>query len=891
MSRFSIKRVTISVLGGVTVFLLALTLAATSLIWNARQTALTEAQAQAQRFVSGAEAALNRNLLGIDVLLASMDALLGLWGLVPQWIDPQAISQRMRVATDMNLFVHHVALINAEGRVIASSTPAGAELAETLPSGFVAEALAQPISALTVSAPVVNFASSEWVLYFARHVKLGDGSKLLAVAEVPVSYLTSIMIQGVDISGLEVTLERGNGLLLASVPALEQRWGQRLPSALAGPLSSAIGEPGAKAVGDQQALAMAARLSGQPALLAARPLLYRDVLIVASIPLDSALEDWRTQRNVIVAVALVFALMLAATGTFAVRYLERGAQARSAAAQAKATLDQALESMVSGFLVLNPQHQIVRWNRRFEEIFPWLAGAMAPNMGFRRLLELTVANHLPAASEGERQAWVERRIALQEQPQAPHEQTLPNGRFIQITERRTPDGGLVIVYHDVTELRQANAEIEQLAFFDPLTALPNRRLLMDRLQHGLAASGRSGRRGALLFLDLDHFKTLNDTLGHDMGDLLLQQVAQRLQSCVREEDTVARLGGDEFVVMLESLSGHNHEAAAMAGHVGDKIMQRLNQSYQLATHSYYCTSSIGVSLFGALPMSATELLKQADIAMYQVKSRGRNALCFFDPQMHADIAARAQLEADLRSALLLDQFELYYQAQFAHADQLVGAEVLLRWRHPVRGLVSPGEFIAVAEESELIMPIGDWVLRSACRQLAVWQSDARLCALHLCVNVSARQFRRSDFVAWVSSVLRETGARADLLKIELTESLVLANVDDTIAKMSELRSQGVQFSVDDFGTGQSSLAYLTRLPLYQLKIDQSFVRNIGIQHSDGVVVQTIIGLARSLGLEVIAEGVETVAQQEFLALNGCYLYQGYLFGRPVPLQQFTALLG
>jgi len=879
MRRLKLSTVTVSIGALVGVFLLALTLAAASLIWHARKTALAESEAKAVLFVSGAAAALNRSLLGVDVLLASMDDLLGLSGLMVDWIDTRTASQTMYGAMQQNMMVRYVALINAQGRVMASSDPGGAQLVVSLPAGFLDEVLTQPVSALTVSAPVVSFASSERVLYFGRPIKLADGAKVAVVAEVQVPLLTSIMIQGVDISGLEVTLERGNGQLLASVPPPEQLLGTQLSPALGVHRDSA------------HALRLPARLGGTPAMVVTRPILYRDMLIAASIPIDAALEEWRTQRNFMVGATLVFVLMVLAAGGFAVWYLDRLAQARIAMAQSKATLDQALESMVNGFVLLNAEYQVVSWNRRFVEIYPWTARMLAPLLPFRRLLEVAAKHHLPGLSEAELRNWVERRMALQLNPQAPHEQTLPNGRFIQITERRTPDSGLVIVYHDVTELRVATAEVEQLAFYDALTRLPNRRLLMDRLQHALASSARSGQHGALLFLDLDHFKTLNDTLGHDVGDLLLQQVAQRLRTCVRDEDTVARLGGDEFVIMLENLSEHSHEAATLAQRIGEKILQLLNQPYQLALHTYHSTPSIGATLFGVVQQAPADLLKQADIAMYQVKSRGRNALCFFDPQMQAAITARAQLEEDLHAALLAGQFELHYQPQFKHGERVVGAEVLIRWRHPLRGMVSPVEFIPVAEESELIMSIGHWVLRTACQQLAVWQNDDRCRALHLSVNVSARQFRQPDFVAQVAAVIHATGIRPHLLQLELTESLVLVNVNDTIAKMSALKALGVQFSVDDFGTGYSSLAYLTSLPLDQLKIDQSFVRNIGIKPTDGVIVQTIIGMARNLDLEVIAEGVETQAQQEFLARHGCILYQGYLFGKPTPLADFEALLG
>ena len=377
----------------------------------------------------------------------------------------------------------------------------------------------------------------------------------------------------------------------------------------------------------------------------------------------------------------------------------------------------------------------------------------------------------------------------------------------------------------------------------------------------MASSHRSGRKGALLFIDIDNFKTLNDTLGHDMGDLLLQQIAQRLESCMRQGDTVARLGGDEFVVMLEDLSEHILEAAAQTEVIGKKILAILNQTYRLDQHDYQSTPSIGATLFNGHEQSIDELLKQADIAMYQAKTSGRNTLLFFDPQMQASITARVALEADLRLALAENQFRLFYQPQVYHNRQVIGAEVLIRWQHPVRGLVAPADFIPLAEETGLILPIGQWVLEAACAQIKIWEGNVHTRHLQLAVNVSARQFRQANFVEQVSQVLRRNAINPDRLKLELTESLVLDDIDDSIRKMNALREIGVHFSMDDFGTGYSSLAYLTRLPLDQLKIDQSFVHNIGVKTTDAVIVQTIIGMANNLGMEVIAEGLETEAQR------------------------------
>jgi diguanylate cyclase (GGDEF)-like protein/PAS domain S-box-containing protein len=465
--------------------------------------------------------------------------------------------------------------------------------------------------------------------------------------------------------------------------------------------------------------------------------------------------------------------------------------------------------------------------------------------------------------------------------------------YLTITAVKDHNGSVtnyVTTFNDITKSKAAVDDIKHLAFYDPLTRLPNRRLLLDRLKQALASGARSGRTGALLFIDLDNFKTLNDTLGHNVGDLLLQQVAQRLESCVREEDTVARLGGDEFVVMLEYLSKNFLEAAAQTKAVGNKMLFTLSQPYLLAGHEYLSTTSIGATLFSDREQSQEELLKQADIAMYQAKKAGRNTLRFFDPQMQDTINARADLESELRKALEKQQFHLYYQIQVDDSHRPLGAEALIRWIHPERGLVSPLQFIPLAEETGLILPIGQWVMDTACAQLKIWQQNALTRDLVLAVNVSAKQFHQPNFVVQVQSALQRNAINPKLLKLELTESLLLNDIEDIIKKMNELNEIGCQLSLDDFGTGYSSLQYLKRLPLDQLKIDQSFVRDLASDNSDKAIVRTIISMAHSLKLDVIAEGVETEEQRQFLLKKGCTHYQGYLFGKPMPIDQFEALL-
>ena len=753
MTDLKVTRIRLTVLGVTLAFLLAITAAAGSLIWQQHRDALRNSASQANRFVSGAVTALNRTLLSVDVLLASLAETLALSEQHLDSLEASPASQLLRSIVGSNLTLRRLALLDASSRVVASSDLAGNNALE-LPPDFVARVLSQQMSNMVISQPVRQTSSAEQVLFLGRHLRLADGSRVVALAEVLVTQFNAIMVQGADISGLEVTLERNNGQLLAGLPVQDSLLG----TTLANPLPQGLVTTELRA----------ARLTAQPATVSAQPILYDNLLIAASIPVGAALTQWRTERNFILVVASLFAVMVLAAAGFSIWYLDRMAQARQT-------------------------------------------------------------------------------------------------------------------------IKRSKAEIEHLAFYDHLTNLPNRLLLMDRVNHALSNIQRHKSYGALLFLDLDNFKTLNDTQGHDVGDLLLKQVAKRLTVSVRAHDTVARLGGDEFVVLLEDLSPHPLEAAELAKRIGTNLMSALTQPYVFAGQSHRSSASVGATLFGATDTSAADLLKQADIAMYKVKDRGRNDLCFFDPKMQADISAHAALEADLQTAVLQRQFVLFYQPQVAQSGAVIGAEVLIRWQHPTRGMVPPFEFIPVAEESELISQIGLWVLQTACLQLRIWQQCEATAHLQLAVNVSARQFRQNDFVGLVQCVIEDAGVAPQGLKLELTESLVLDNIDDTIAKMTALKALGVRFSMDDFGTGQSSLSYLTRLPLDQLKIDQSFVRNIGIKSSDGVIVQTIIGMANNLGLEVIAEGVETVAQQAFLALHGCTLYQGYLFGKPTPLADFETL--
>jgi diguanylate cyclase (GGDEF)-like protein/PAS domain S-box-containing protein len=443
---------------------------------------------------------------------------------------------------------------------------------------------------------------------------------------------------------------------------------------------------------------------------------------------------------------------------------------------------------------------------------------------------------------------------------------------------------------DISERKIAEDKIRSLAYFDALTGLPNRRFLMERLGQALASARRHKHLGALLFLDLDHFKTLNDTEGHDVGDLLLTQVAERLRLNVREGDTVARLGGDEFVVMLEGLSEDEDQATGQTETVAAKIREAINQPYPLARRLHHGTTSIGVSLFSGRTDNVEEILKHADVALYQAKDSGRNAVRFFDPALQDAIRVRSEIEAELHRALAHGELRLHFQVQADGEGGIVGAEALLRWQHPEKGLQLPDSFVPLAEDSGLILPIGRWVLETACWQLKAWEHHPVAGSIKLAVNVSARQFHQPDFVAQVGSILVSSGANPKRLKLELTETIVLSNIDEAVATMHALKNLGVELALDDFGTGYSSLSYLKRLPFDQLKIDGSFIRDIAVDRDDAAIVEAIMAMSQTLGIDTIAEGVETEAQRQFLERNGCRRFQGYLFGRPLPLAEFEAAL-
>ena len=448
----------------------------------------------------------------------------------------------------------------------------------------------------------------------------------------------------------------------------------------------------------------------------------------------------------------------------------------------------------------------------------------------------------------------------------------------------------VAVGRDITQRKVAADEIHQLAFYDPLTNLPNRLMLLNRLEQVMGQGAHLRRQGALMFIDVDKLKVLNDTLGHHKGDMLLQQVAMRLAACVADTDTVARLGGDEFVVLLEDLGDDAAAAARQARRLAENVLEQLREPFDLGGHQHYTTSSIGVTSLNGAHDSVAEVLKQADLAMYQAKTTGRNSLCFFDPEMQAAVNAEAAVSSELHAGLRTRQFALHYQPQVDRQGRVTGVEALLRWQHPRRGLVMPADFIPLAEETGLILPLGQWALATVCEQLAAWARLPHAQSLSIAVNVSVRQFRHPDFVDQVMAEIARTGIRPERLKLELTETLLADGMDVTLARMGTLKALGVTLALDDFGMGYSSLSALKRLPLDQLKIDKNFVAEVLTEPTDAAIARAIITLAHSLSLEVMAEGVESQAQRDFLIAEGCDQFQGYLFARPLPIEQLEAYL-
>ena len=775
-------------------------------------------------------------------------------------------------------------VLNADGDLIFGKDPGETKTVNWADRDYFIYHRDHADDTLRMTKPFMGLITREYIVAFSQRLSTADG-RFAGVLIVPVTvdHFTDLMSKFDLGPGGTIALRDGRDIgLITRYPAIPDKPAGQVGDRSVSQTLRQLLESGVRAATFHTTVAA----DGVERIATFHRLEKAPMIVVAGLARDSYLAEWSREAYTTSAMAFGFLLLSLFSGRYMLRLLN---QTMRASHRNQIYLQNASD----GIQILDAKGNLVEANDRFCTMLGHdRAELLGKNMTewcgtwTRDVLEKETLPRLLASSAP---ATMETRLRRKD------------GTLLDVEANVSSFGldGSKYLYasvRDITERKEAIERIEHLAFYDPLTDLPNRRLLLDRLERALSASARHQRQGALMLLDMDDFKTLNDTLGHDVGDRFLVEVANRLTSCVRDGDTVARHGGDEFVVILEDLT-EDTLAAMQVEVVAEKILRRVSEPYLLdlaisedrpSSHSYHCTSSIGITLFRDHSVSVDELMKRVDTAMYQAKAAGRNALRFFEPEMQAVVAARAALDNDLREAVEENQFRLYYQPQVDAAGIRTGVEALLRWQHPRRGFVSPSEFIPQAEASGLILPLGEWVLETACAQLAGWSADPVMARLGVAVNISARQFRQPAFVDQVLEIIDRTGADPNKLKLELTESLLLDDVEDIIAKMITLHAEGIRFSLDDFGTGYSSLAYLKRLPLDQLKIDQSFVRDVLTDPNDAAIARTVVALAQSMGLEVIAEGVENEAQREFLAASGCYAYQGYLFGRPMPAEELAA---
>jgi diguanylate cyclase (GGDEF)-like protein/PAS domain S-box-containing protein len=767
-----------------------------------------------------------------------------------------------------------IRFVMEDGGLFFAHAPSTQPLANVRDREYVKGALAMQQPGLYIGNPIVGRVSERPVLPIAMRLKHPSRGINLVFASIDLNALVTMYEEQRAKPDGAIVLVRRDGIVLARSPSEERLLGysvakgkifsQLLPRK---PRDLTLLEP--TATDGIKKFASYSSMTDYP------------LVLVVSSGYEDVLGHWRRQVLVGILIALCVTIAAIAAAFRSARLLalldHRATELRVAAT--------AFESQ-EGILVTDEKKTILRVNHAFSEITGYLPDeVIGKDPSLFKSGQQDKAFYTKMWNSIRQNGFWQGEIINRRK----NGETFPE--WLTVTAVKDEAGQItnyVATLTDITHRKRAEDEINSLAFYDPLTKLPNRRLLFDRLMRSRESSAANEKFGALVLIDLDNFKTLNDNHGHDIGDLLLQQIAKSLSACVREGDTVARLGGDEFVLLLENLSESSQEAARLTEAMAMKSLNALNNTYQLGNIEHRTSASIGATLFLGVQTSIDDLLKQADLAMYDSKEKGRNTLRFFDPVMQTIVRKRAALDAGLRTAIDENQFLLHYQAQVAGEGRVMGVEVLLRWQHPQHGMVPPLDFIPLAEETGLILPLGNWVLETACAQLARWASQPDLAHLTIAVNVSAKQFRESDFVDTVLAVVSRTGANPRRLKLELTESLLVTDVDDIIEKMYDLKAKGVGFSLDDFGTGYSSLFYLKRLPLDQLKIDKTFVRDILIDPNDAAIARTIVTLADSLGLGVIAEGVETEAQKDCLVHLGCHFYQGYLFSRPLPLPEFEA---
>ena len=783
---------------------------------------------------------------------------------------------------------------NASGTVILGKGLHKKEAADIADRAYFIYLRDHADGTLRITKPLMGRIAKRYMVIFARRYNHPDGGFAGVVfASIPLGHFDRMLARFALGRGAAIVLRDADLGLVSRFPAIPQQPGGKVGSTTVSEelrrmtrsgVATATYEARVNSDGIQRTITFR-RLSKAP------------MFVLVGLAQEDYLAAWVADSYKTLAMASGFLVLSALLGRMFLRLLAKADDRENMLRQSKQRLLMAQEGANIGIWEADLVNDTAYWSPECERLYGLAPGTLKHVDDWRAMVHPDDLILIDAQWEG--------RIARMEPFEVEYRIPRDSGepRWILSKGQAHYDGAgkpvrLSGINMDITERKHSEEQVRNLAFYDPLTRLPNRRLLRDRLQHAITGANRHRRYGALLLLDMDDFKVLNATLGHDIGDKFLVEVASRLRTCVREGDTAARQGGDEFAVILEDL-GDDTLAVMKSEKVATKILHAISQPYLLDVvdsegkqqkRGYHCTVSIGVTLYCDNSISVDELMKRADAAMYQAKGAGRNTLRFFDQEMQAAVIARAALSNDLREAMRENQFLLHYQPQVDSMGCVTGAEALIRWRHPECGMVSPAEFIPLAEATGLIQPIGQWVLETVCAKLVAWSVKPEMSHLTVAVNVSAHQFHHPDFVNKVLAVLERSGADPTKLKLELTESMLLQNVEDIVVKMTALKAHGIGFSLDDFGTGYSSLSYLRRLPLDQLKIDQSFVRDVLTSANAAAIAGTIVALAQNMGLAVIAEGVETDAQRAFLAANGCEAYQGYLFSRPLSIEQFEQLV-
>ncbi|MEL7611605.1 EAL domain-containing protein [Vreelandella titanicae] len=815
--------------------------------------------------------------------LAEMLTLQGM----PDSDNAQALQRSLENLTLYVPMVDEIAVLSAEGRVMASgrsSRRAGADISDTtLFNAFKQAGQEELITPLYWS-----ISDQRYYLYHGRRLETSSGEFAGVVISSIVPEVFADALEQMSVyDGESIALVDPGLKFIARYPTPEK------PFSIGSQIESPETAEWLTRGESTWSINIDSPIDGRKRLFRMLRVGEYPMLAVVGVDLHELLSAWRQRALILMLVTAVIALL----GAWGARhYLNRLALSHQLRqrieereqARAEAQIAAAAFQTHLGILITDPQGIILKVNETFSRITgyseaeivgnnPRMFSSGLQNAAFYRRLWKRVIK----TGNWEGEIWNQRKNG----------ELFPE--WLTISAVYSVEGTLthyVATMSDISERKAAEQEIHQLAFYDTLTGLANRRLFMDRIGNALKELQRHQRCGALLFIDIDNFKQINDTLGHYAGDQVLQSVARRMGQMLRDTDTLARLGSDEFAVLIEGVDSNYAQTTRLAERIAHKLLATLNESITLAEESITVTGSIGIAIMASNEYGVDDYLQQVDMALFQAKNNGRHGVCFFDPSMQAALLAHVKLEADLRQAQASQQWQLYYQPQVDHHGVITGVEALLRWHHPERGIVSPGDFIPLLESNELINDVGEWVLEDACYQLARWVQHPQLSKLTISVNISPLQFRDEQFLARVEGVFARTQAPLQRLKLEVTESLFVEARDDARDKMLALKARGVRFSLDDFGTGYSSLAYLAQLPLDQLKIDQSFVQQVLESQANAAIVESTIALAESLNLEVIAEGVETKAQQAWLLAHDCHAYQGYLFGRPVTAEAIERLI-